>query len=336
MKLSTFAVFAVTLSFLSGCASQPTVPDWVSGESAKYKSDQYLIGRGSADTQEEAKDRARADVAKVFQVAVVANTDDTQRSKSDSSGAVQFEEQASRHISTSTDQIISGIQIADMWKNPANGNVHVLAVLPRLQTATSLRQQIGSLDDAIRNYIEQSRREDDLFVKIAAANHALETQLEREGLQKNLQVVDITGRGIEPQWNSDKLKADLGDLLKRVSIAPRAAAGSPAGLEEIVAGALARAGFMPDTGDHPAYVLQARMNLNDLGLIDGWYWQRGNLEITLTETANNRVRGTKQWSIKGNAQNAAEAVQRAMDQADAILKRELGDAIVSMATARQE
>ena len=148
--------------------------------------------------------------------------------------------------------------------------------------------------------------------------------------------MDITGRGGEPQWTSGKLKADLDELLKRVSIAPRAAAGSPAGLEEIVAGALAKAGFMPDTGDHPAFVLQARMNLNDLGLKDGWYWQRGNLEITLTETANNRVRGTKQWSIKGNAQNTTEAVQRAMDQADAILKRELGDAIVSMATARQE
>lgn len=336
MKLSTFAVFASILSLLSGCASQPTVPYWVSGESAKYKSDQYLIGRGSADTQEEAKDRARADVAKVFQVAVVASSADTQSSKSDSSGAVKFEEQASRQISTRTDQIISGIQIADIWKNPSNGNVHVLAVLPRLQTATSLRQQIGELDDATRNYIDQSRKEGDLFLKIAAASHALETQLEREGLQKNLQVVDITGRGVEPQWNSDKLKSDLDELLKRVSIAPRVAPGSPAGFEDIVGGALARAGFMPDTGDHPAFVLQARMNLNDLGLKDGWYWQRGNLEITLTETANNRVRGTRQWTVKGNAQNTAEAVQRAMDEADAILKRELGDTIIGMATARQE
>ncbi len=221
MKLSAFTAFVLTSSLLAGCASQPTVPDWISGDSAKYKSEQYLIGRGQASTQEEAKDRARADVAKVFQVAVVASSEDIQRSKSDASGAPHYEEEASRQISTRTDKIISGIQIAELWQDPANGSYHVLAILPRLQAAASLRQQIGELDDATRNYIEQSRKEDDLFLKIAGASHALELQHEREALQKNLQVVDITGRGVEPQWNSGKLEADLGMLLKRVSIAPR-------------------------------------------------------------------------------------------------------------------
>jgi hypothetical protein len=333
MKSSTFAPIALMLSLLSGCASQPTVPDWIAGNSAKYKSEQYLIGRGQSAKLEEAKDRARADVAKTFQVAVVVSSEDIQRSKSDSSGSAQYENQASREISTRTDQIISGIQIAELWQDPANGNYHVLAVLPRLQTAATLRQQIGELDDATRNYIEQSRKDDDLFMKIAAASHALQEQQAREALQKNLQVVDVTGRGVEPKWNSAKLKSDLGELVKRVSIAPRVAAGSPAGLSEMVAGALAQAGFILDTSDHPAFVLQAGMNLTDLGLKEGWYWQRGNLEVTLSETANNRVRGTRQWGVKGNASNKDGAVQRAMNQADAILKQELGAAIIDMAIA---
>ncbi len=334
MKLSTYSLFALILTFFSGCASQPVVPDWVSGDSAKYKSEQYLVGRGQASTQEEAKDRARADVAKVFQVAVVASSEDIQRSKSDASGAPHYEEEASRQISTRTDKIISGIQIAELWQDPANGSYHVLAVLPRLQAAASLRQQIGELDDATRNYIEQSRREDDLFLKIAAASQALELQHERETVQKSLQVVDITGRGVEPQWNSGKLEADLGMLLKRVSIAARVVPEAPAGLEKIVAGALAQAGFMLDTGDHPAFVVQADMNLTDLGLKDGWYWQRGNLDVTLTETANNRIRGTRHWNIKSNAQNKDGATLRAMNQADSILKQELGKVIIEMATTR--
>jgi len=334
MKLSTFTAFSLTLSLLSGCASQPTVPDRIAGDSARYKTAQYLIGRGQAATQEEAKDRARADVAKVFQVAVVVSSEDIQRSKSGSSGAAQYEEQASRHISTRTEQIISGIQIAELWQDPSSGNYHVLAVLPRLQTATSLRQQIGELDDATRNHIEQSRKEADLFMKIAAASHALDAQQERELLQKNLQVVDVTGRGVEAQWNSAKLKSDLGELLKRVSIAPRVAADAPAGLAEMVAGALAQAGFLLDTGDHPQFVVQASMGLTDLGLKDGWYWQRGNLEITLSETASDRVRGTRHWNIKGNGPDKASANKRAMDQANTILKQELGSAIIGMAIAR--
>ncbi len=334
MRLSTFTAFALTLFLLSGCASQPVVPDWINGDSAKYKNTQYLIGRGQAATQEEAKDRARADVAKVFQVAVVASSEDLQRAKSDSTGAPQYEEQASRHISTRTEQIISGIQIAELWQDPTTRSYHVLAILPRLQTAASLRQQIGELDEATRNCIEQSRKDSDLFMKIAAASHALEAQQEREVLQKNLQVVDVTGRGVEAQWSSAKLKSDMGELLKRVSIAPRVAADAPAGLAEMVAGALAQAGFLLDTSDHPQFVVQAGMNLTDLGLKDGWYWQRGTLEITLSETGSDRVRGTRRWGIKGNGQDKASATRRAMDQANTILKQELGTSIIGMAIAR--
>ena len=35
----------------------------------------------------------------------------------------------------------------------------------------------------------------------------------------------------------------------------------------------------------------------NLGRQDGWYWQRGILEVRLVETANNRVRGTKRWTL---------------------------------------
>lgn len=334
MKLPTLTATALMFTLLSGCASKPATPDWIIGESAQYKSAQYLIGRGQASTQEEAKDRARADVAKIFQVSVDVSSEDMQRSKSDPSGAAQYEEQTSRHISTRTEQIISGIQITKLWQDPGSGNYHVLATLPRLQTAARLRQQISELDEATRNYIEQSRKENDLFMKIAAASHALEAQQERDLIQKNLQVVDVTGRGVEPQWNSAKLKSDLTELLKRVSIAPRVAAGSPSGLVEMVSGALAQAGFMLDTSGHPQFVVQASMSLTDLGLKEGWYWQRGTLEITLSETANDRVRGTMHWNIKGNGADKTSATRRAMDQADAVLKQELGKAIINMAITR--
>ncbi len=334
MKLSTFAASALLLALFSGCASEPTRPDWIAGDSDQYQRAQYLIGHGQANSLEEAKDRARADVSKIFQVAVVVSSEDMQRAKSDASGAMQLEQQASRNISTRTEQIISGIQIAEIWQDPASASYHVLTVLPRLQTATTLRQQIGELDQTTRNHIEQSRNETDLFMKIAAASRAMNVQQERESLQKNLQVVDISGRGVEPQWSSAKLKSDLFELLKRVSIAPQVAADAPAGLSAMVAGALAQAGFVLDTGGHPQFTVQANLNLTDLGLKDGWYWQRGTLQITLIETANNRVRGTRNWSIKGNAQNQADATRRAMDQADTILKQELGSAIVGMAIAK--
>ena len=338
MKFSTFAVaftiLGLTLSMLSGCASkQVTQPDWITGDSASYTSTQYLIGRGQAATQEEAKDRARADVAKIFQIAVVASSEDVQKFKTSPAGPGEYEGHASRSIATHTEQIIRGIQIAELWQDPVSKNYHALAIMPRLQTAASLRQQIGQLDEATGNYIEQSRKNSDLFLKIAAANQAVESEEERESLQKSLQIVDAAGRSPESQWNSAKLKSDLDELLKRVRIASQVASDSTPGLTEIVSGALAKAGFMIETGQNLDFVLQARMELADLGFKEGWYWQRGVLEITLSETATNRVRGTKRWTIKSNAPDKDSAVKRALNQVDTILKQELRTAIIDMVTS---
>lgn len=336
MKLSISVVFAAAALLLGGCATKPTQPDWIVGDSAKYKSTQYLIGRGQASTMEEAKDRARADLAKIFQVAVAVDSEDVQSFKSDSGvagGAGQYAGESSRRITTRTDQIIRGIQIAEIWQDPVSKNQYVLAVLPRLQAAASLRQQINQLDDATQGSVEQSKKNSDLFIKIAAASKAVESQMEREGLQKALQVVDITGRGVESKYNSGRLKADMDDLLKRVRVAPKVLEGSTPGLEEVVAGALSSAGFMIDTGEKPDFLLKASLQLTDLGLKEGWYWQRGNLEISVTEAATGRVRGTQRWPIKGTATDKATAIRRALDEADAVLKKELGATIIGMATS---
>jgi hypothetical protein len=336
MKIYIPFFFATAFLLLSGCASQPKTnqPDWIAGDSASYKSTQYLLGRGQAATQEDAKDRARADLAKIFQVAVVASSEDVQQFKSAGADAGQYASQTSRSISTRTEQIISGIQIPELWQDPTSKTFHALALLPRLQTAATLRQQIGQLDDATSNHIAQSRNNSDLFLQIAAANRALESQRERDALQKSLQVVDITGRGVEVHWNTAKLKTDLDALLKRVRIASRVTPDSTPGSAEIVAGALAQAGFMIETGQSPDFILQARMNLDDKGMREGWYWQRGSLELTLIEAANGRVRGTKRWDIKASATDRENSIRRALDQADAMLKRELGAVIVGMASGQ--
>lgn len=332
MKLSAYAY--VLLALLAGCASKPpATPDWVSGQSAQYKSAQYLIGRGQATGQEEAKDRARADLSKIFQVAVVAESEDVQKYKSDAAGD-QYESRVARQITTQTSQIIRGIQLAELWQDPADKSFHALAILPRQQTAASLRQQIVQLDEDTASHIEQSRKDNDLFLKIAAADRAVASQQERESLQKMLQVVDITGRGIAPSWSSEKLQSDLDGLLKRVSIASQVTPDSMPGTGTVVSGALAKAGFLIETGDKPDFVLRAQMKLDDMGMKEGWYWQRGVLEITLQETATNRVRGTRRWSIKGNAQDRVTAEKRALNQVDAVLKQELGAAIIGMANSR--
>jgi len=327
--------FMFAAALLAGCASKPITPDWVDGQAAKYPAGQYLIGRGSASTSEQAQERARADLAKIFQVAVAAESEDVQSFSRDSANGAaggQYEERTARRITTRTEQIVRGIRIAELWQDPATKTHHALAVLQRLPAANALREEINRLDAATRQYVQQSRAASDVFVKIGAASRAIESQTEREGFQRSLKVVDITGRGIESEFSSSQLIADRDALLKRVRISPRIPAGADPELESIVRGALAASGFLTEGGDKPDFVLEARMTLNDLGRKEGWYWQRGSIEVTLIEAAANRVRGTKSWIIKGSALNAAEARQRALQEADSMLKKDLRRTLTGFAT----
>lgn len=338
MKLSLTLVLAFATLLLGGCAtSKSNQPDWLAGDSAKYAKSQYLYGRGQASNVEDAKKRALADLSEIFQVSIAVNSEDVQSYKKNSKsagGGEQFSTESSRRINTTTDQIIRGIQVAEIWQDPARKDYHVLAILQRQQAAAGLRQQMDQLDDAVQASVEQSKNNADLFVKLASLSKAIDTQLELEGLQKTLQVVSSSGRGMDPKYNSGRLKSELDELLKRVRVAPKVLEGSTPGLEEVVAGALSKAGFMIDTGENPVFLLKASLKLSDLGLIEGWYWQRGNLEISVSESATGRVRGTQRWPIKSSARDKATAARRALDEADAVLKKELGAAIIGMATSQ--
>lgn len=327
-------VIALSLLLFAGCASKPAVPDWVSGTAAKYPATQYLIGRGQAASGEEARDRARADLAKIFEVNIAVESEDVQAFRSapgDKDDRGQYEARSARRITTRTDRLVEGVEIAETWQDPATGNHHALAVLPRLKASMALRQEMERLDGATRLQLERAREAQDLLLKIAAAAHALVAQSERAAHQKTLRVVDAAGRAEDSSWNLERLRADLDGLLRRVKLAARVTVDSSNALEPVATGALAAAGFLADTGEKPEYVLETSLALDDLGLQDGWYWQRGTLELRLVESASNRVRGSKRWPIKTSALAREGAVKRALDQADAILKKELRATIIGFA-----
>jgi hypothetical protein len=320
---------AASSAFLFACASTPTTPDWVNGKSAKYPDNTYLVGRGQADTQEDARNRARADLAKILEVGVSAKSTDVTTYTSEGGG--KTESQVARNVSTRTDQIVRGIQIPELWQDPQSKSTYALAVLSRSQASAGLRGDIDRLDSATRGYIAQARSAPDLLAQVAAAAKAYDSQRERDAVQRTLQVVDITGQGVPPEQNSGQLAADLSALLKRVHMKPQAVPGSQDGLERLLSAALSQSGFVPEAGDDAPYVLLGSLQLDDLGVIQGWYWMRGTLEVQLAEKASGKVRGNKRWEIKTSSPQKATAERRAMDEVDATLKRELKPAIIGFA-----
>jgi len=332
MRRTAFATLTL-VSLLAACATKPETPDWVNGTSSKFPTNEYLTGRGQADSAEQARDRARADLAKIFQVKVEATSEDVQTYKGGTGQAGEYQTETKRAVSASTDQIVRGIDIGDQWQDPQTKTYHALATLSRLSAGNALRQQINDLDAATGRYVEQARNAPDLMGQIQAASQALDTQLERTELQRSLRIVDITGRGLEPEYKVSQLQADLTGLLKRVRIKTVADNDSPKGFSQVVQGAAAAAGFNVASGN-PEYVLEGRLSLNDLGKIDGVYWQRGTLEVTLKDVVSNNVRGTQRWTVKASARDRASAVDRAVDESNKILRADLRPTVLGFMIAK--
>lgn len=314
--------------------SGPGQPDWVDGPAAQYPAGQFLLGRGSAESVELAQERARADLAKIFEVAIAVEASDTQRAKGEG-GVMRYEAASEQRIVTRTDQVISGLRIAELWKAPdlekgGSGRQYALAVLPRLPAGMALRQEIAARDDAIRQEVLRARAASDALERAGLASRALALARQRAGFEQSLRVVDLGGRGVATEFSVARLQADRDEQLSRLALIPTLESSGPldaASLWPLIKGAIAESGFRSaEVAGATAYALKLRARLDE-EYLEGWHWVRGNLELSLVDTAG-RVRGSTAWPIKVSAQEASAARARSVLEIERLLKRELRPAVL--------
>ena len=320
------------ITLFSACTSSgPEQPDWINAASKNYPANAYLLGRGQSDNRALAQDRARADLSKIFQLRVTEESEDVvkfERQSLANESSATTSASASRHITTETDQIVEGIRIAELWQDPANNQFHALAVLDRNQAANDLRQAIQNQDTATEHEIAFARQQGNLFRQLAHASQAVEIQSSRYENQRVLKVIDPTGIGVPPIYNLASLRADRVSLLQRVHIELRLLNDPIGGVEAILQGALAQAGFQHISSTNADYRLEADLQLDGFPDDKGWFWYRGNLQINLLSKDKNQSQGSHRWDIKVAAQNAGTAAQRVRNTIDKTLNAELRDVII--------
>ncbi len=336
-KLSIFLLGSITLAMtltLSGCAGKRTseVPDWVNGNSSRYPGSQYLIGRGQGEYAAIARDRARADLAKIFEVNIAEQSKDIvefSRTGTGKQAQSTLESSASRQIATRTDQTLSNIEIAEVWKNPKTGQHHALAVMDRLKAGQSLREDIQQLDKLTGEAITAAKQQDEVLLQLGDAGRAVEAQLQRRALQRQLQVIDPAGMGVPNSYSLGRLIQDRNALAQRVSIQSNVERDPSGQLQDIIDGALSEAGFRHASGN-ANYLLEAKLNLAPF-TDKGWHWYHGTLSIVLKSLPGNAVRGSYRWDIKQAASQDPLARKRVLDSLDNKLKAEMRQVIISFA-----
>lgn len=335
MNQRYYALIAVIigLSLIFRVAVAQSQPDWVSGSTPEYPDGLYMSARGSASNDELAKNRALANLSKIFESHI--------RAASITKSAVQVEQgnEGERYtrshsivqqIQLRTDKIINGARIAESWKDTQEFTYHSLAVLNRTQASNNIRQEIQQLDFATQIALDQSQLQQDDLLSMSAQNKSVALQSQRQALHKMLKVIDLKGQGYPSRWNLSELKSQLEIKLLSLDIAA-AVDNDPVGkLEEALKSAMGNAGF-PAKNTDSGYTLVANLDVQDLGFRQGWYWLRGKLSIKMI-SSDGKIRGRRQWPLKVSALQHIDTEGRLMTQVNNTLSSELKRAVLQIAT----
>lgn len=314
-----------SILLLVGCASTLEEPEWLDGESAEYPATRYLIGLGQADSAGIARDRARADLAKVFQVRVDEQLSD--RTTAERTGGKQTSEShIERRLSVHTDQVLSGITVPAVWRDDS-GKHHALAVYDRLKAAEKLRAEARSLDGLVEREIVRAREDRDLLARIGAAVRAADAQRTREQVQDVLRVVDVSGIGVPSPYDSARLDSDARALAGRVSFNVTVGLDPTTRLASLIEGSVTQAGFSTASDGQADYRLRGALYVDDVEA-DGWHWARGTLSLTLLDQSG-QVRGSWEWPVKASGRQPELARQRLVQETDRALRKHLQQAILS-------
>lgn len=306
-------------------------PAWVTGETAEYPANQYLLGRGIGATEEEAKNRARGELAANFEVRIEVLSENT--TQLEQSGKYeQVSRSASQKVSAKTNKVINGISLPKIWRNPVTQDFHVLAVLPRAQASASMREELDKLDKALQQYLQAVDSQRDPLLKIGLLSQALQSSIQREGFQSLLKVLDPSGQGVPAPLTQAEVRMQVDENIKNIRIAPEISGGANAReFFNVLKGGLAAAGFLATDTDTADLLLKGNFVVHDLGRQGNWNWLRVTVEVSLLERTTGRVRGSKIWSVKTSAQDADTARSRAIMDVENLLKRELRATIIGFA-----
>ena len=307
--LLTMAVAAALI--LHGCASKEKIqeaaqPDWVVGESAKYPKALYLLGMGSGETVDLAKQHARADLAKVFEVKISETSRDVQIITMQNDTGTTSQSQAERYIDTQATQILSGVEVAETWQDPQTRQYYALVMLNRDKTGRALREDIRHLDEITAQNVQKARQEIDRL------RLAYSAQSQRTAIQKKLRIVDPAGIGVAPPVELAKLKSDYEQVLGRIHII----AQSPdEQIQDLVAAGLAQSGFNADLQRPTRYVLKASLEKVPVIRRGNFYWLQAAMNFQLQENDQGaKVRGADRWEIKVSATDEGLLEKRLHDE----------------------
>lgn len=331
-RRSTGLVLALAM-LITACASTPDEradrPGWIDRPGEDYPADLYVVGLGEGANAERARNRARADLAKAFEVEVRAESLDIEefgRIGPAASEQGQLSTRVEREIRTRTDVVLAGVDIAESWHDAEDDVHYALAVINRPRAASRLRDEIRQLDRTTDRHIDEAVAAEDPLRRLRALDQAIDAQVRREALNRQLRVVGPGGRGIDAPTPLAEVAAQYRRSASAIRLATRTEGLAREDIGPALAAAVTDAGF-GSASDGADYEVVLQLDFDDIGKRSDWYWYRGYLHLVVQD-AQGQVHASDRWAVRASATDRATAWRRTVDEAASGLDSRLHAALL--------
>jgi LPP20 lipoprotein len=286
-------------------------PDWVERESAEWPREMYLTGVGSADDRAAAEDRARAEIARVFTTRVasvlVASTEES-TVRTGQETAWNDRTSVSDETRSTTDKVLEGVEIMQVWEDPQLHRFYALAALDRQQGAARIEDRMDAIESSAVP-LRARLSAPDKASALAAALRLLRLEQDRRELAGELAIVAPARR----KRTSAMEERGARELLSRTSVGWTVDGDEGGVVEDALRNAMVALGFaVRSEAAGTDLVGEAKVAVEDLGNKDGWYWSRGRVQIVLKEPASGRVFLNVSESVREAARLERESNRRAL------------------------
>lgn len=299
LLLSSFLLFA--------CAASDKQPEWVDSSSGQFPASQYLTAVGEGGNRETAASRARANLSKIFQVAISDTSQDFSQaivaSKSGQSN-VENQQRVMRFVTADAQQLLEGSNVVEYWESPA-GQIFGLAALDKAAASRRFMAAVNKADRDTAQLIDYaSNVAPNPVVALQALESARLSQVERDNANRNLAIT--AGKGINARIDLNTIEAMIREALATLTFAVVAVDSD---LQAELQGAVSSLGIQASAVSN--YQLVGDLDLEPLQQKQGWWWLRGSLELKLMDGDHAIVK--QRWPVKASSVDQGMVGQRLAD-----------------------
>ena len=307
-------------------------PPWVTGPDPRYDSKDYLCAVGYGPERVIAENGGYAALAKVFHARAEAVSRDFMGAYAQT-GAQGIELQSSEQVTqVSTDKILRGVALPELWEDKKASTIYVLACLQRLQASQALRSQIEALDEQAGTYLEQSRRQDKT-TRVATLAQALASIVQREALNGELRIVAADGVGLRGPYSHADVAEALDAAVEALNIGIKVEGPHRDDLRDALVQGLTKRGYkVSDAQDANLDVLVlATTRVDDAGQgtgrMKGKHFAVGVIQVDMKNMSTDKIFASFQESRKEGSRSRSEAERLAIRKLSLKVIKQIGSDI---------